>query len=262
MSLGASVGFAVAYPVKVWMVARRPRTNSHRAEPLRGRAGNDSRLAAGARESWPFVGPRLHEPAAHADIFHRDAHELAAQAGQARKGTCMHCREIWLTVLALGFHTSWGPSFAAGTHGGDHDKGTGHGSIGEPGQAAHVTRTVTVDMTDDMRFHPAQITVKRGETVHFLVKNSGKVKHEMVLGTAQELKAHYAMMMKMPGMEHADPNQVVVDPGKQGEIIWRFTKARKVDFACLQPGHYDAGMKGLVTVAPGKPAAGKSAKAD
>jgi len=25
-----------------------------------------------------------------------------------------------------------------------------------------------------------------------------------------------------------------------------------VDFACLQPGHYDAGMKGLVTVASGK----------
>ena len=36
--------------------------------------------------------------------------------------------------------------------------------------------------------------------------------------------------------------------GKQGEIIWQFTKAGEVKFACLYPGHYDAGMKGQVTV--------------
>ena len=27
------------------------------------------------------------------------------------------------------------------------------------------------------------------------------------------------------------------------------TKTGKIDFACLQPGHYDAGMKGAVMVA-------------
>jgi uncharacterized cupredoxin-like copper-binding protein len=83
------------------------------------------------------------------------------------------------------------------------------------------------------------------------VKNSGAVKHELVLGTAEELKEHYAMMLKMPGMEHADDNMVSVAPGTTGEVVWRFTRAGKVDFACLQPGHYDAGMKGLVTVAQG-----------
>ena len=51
---------------------------------------------------------------------------------------------------------------------------------------------------------------------------------------------------------------VTVAPGKTGEIVWRFTTAGKVDFACLQPGHYDAGMKGLVTVAAGKGGSGKS----
>lgn len=44
--------------------------------------------------------------------------------------------------------------------------------------------------------------------------------------------------------------------GKTGEVIWQFTKAGKVDFACLQPGHYDAGMKGAVTVAKGGAKAG------
>jgi uncharacterized cupredoxin-like copper-binding protein len=128
--------------------------------------------------------------------------------------------------------------------------GPGHGSnpVGEPGKAAQATRTVNVDMTDNMRFTPSEISVKQGETVRFVVKNSGAVKHELVLGTPEELKEHYAMMLKMPGMEHADDNMVSVAPGKTGEVVWRFTQAGKVDFACLQPGHYDAGMKGLVNV--------------
>ena len=129
--------------------------------------------------------------------------------------------------------------------------GPGHGSspVGEPGKAAQATRTVNVDMTDNMRFTPSEISVKQGETVRIVVKNSGAVKHELVLGTPEELKEHYAMMLKMPGMEHADDNMVSVAPGKTGEVVWRFTQAGKVDFACLQPGHYDAGMKGLVNVA-------------
>lgn len=81
------------------------------------------------------------------------------------------------------------------------------------------------------------------------MKNSGAVKHELVIGTPQALKEHYAMMLKMPGMEHAEANMVTVAPGKTGEVVWRFTKTGKVDFACLQPGHYDAGMKGFVQLA-------------
>ena len=121
--------------------------------------------------------------------------------------------------------------------------------LGEPGKAAEVNRTIEVDMFDTMRFKPAMIDVKQDETIRFIVKNSGKVKHEMVLGTPQELKEHYAMMMKMPDMEHHEPNMVTVAPGQTGELTWRFTKARVVDFACLQPGHYGAGMKGQVKVA-------------
>mgnify|MGYP006179903873 CR=1 FL=1 len=36
--------------------------------------------------------------------------------------------------------------------------------------------------------------------------------------------------------------------GQQGEVIWQFTKSGKVDFACLHVGHYEAGMKGQVSV--------------
>ncbi|MES2585099.1 MAG: cupredoxin family protein [Pseudomonadota bacterium] len=139
-------------------------------------------------------------------------------------------------------------SFAAGNHAGGH--GHTDSAIGKAGSAAKVSRTITVDMSDTMRFTPSSITVKKGETIRLVVKNSGKLPHELVLGTEKELKAHYEAMKKNPEMAHDEPNMVTLAPGKTGEVIWQFTKTGKVDFACLQPGHLDAGMKGVVTVAP------------
>ena len=145
---------------------------------------------------------------------------------------------------------------ASGSHAGGHDHGQAPRAIGQPGVAAQATRTIQVDMADNMRFSPERIEVRQGETVRFVVRNIGKVKHELVLGSPQDLLAHYALMMKNPEMEHDDPTQVTLQPGKSGEIVWRFTRAGEVAFGCLQPGHYDAGMKGAVRVA----AAGKAGK--
>jgi len=122
--------------------------------------------------------------------------------------------------------------------------------LGRPGNPKKINRTIEITMSDAMRFNPASVSIKRGETIRFLLKNEGKLKHEMVLGTIRELKEHAALMLKFPEMEHADPNQASVEPGKTGELIWQFTKSGTFDFACLQPGHYDAGMKGLLTVTP------------
>ena len=121
-------------------------------------------------------------------------------------------------------------------------------ALGKPGDPRKVTRNVNVEMNDAMRFRPDSIRVKRGETIRFIVRNTGKVKHEMVLGTIKELKEHAEMMRKFPEMEHADPNQVSVEPGKTGELIWQFTRAGTFDFACLVPGHLEAGMVGKVRV--------------
>jgi uncharacterized cupredoxin-like copper-binding protein len=130
-----------------------------------------------------------------------------------------------------------------------HADGKHEDEIGKPGSASQVGRTVQIDMSDAMHFTPSSVDVRQGETVRFVVKNSGQVKHEMVLGTEKELKEHYELMKKTPGMEHADENMVTVAPGKTGEIVWQFTKAGRIEFACLQPGHLEAGMKGVVTVA-------------
>jgi uncharacterized cupredoxin-like copper-binding protein len=120
--------------------------------------------------------------------------------------------------------------------------------FGQEGNPKKVTKTVRVDMTDAMRFTPSDVTVKRGETVKFVVHNDGKVLHEMVLGTKEAIAEHAELMKKFPEMEHADANMAHVKPGKSGEIVWQFTKAGEFKFACLQPGHFEAGMVGKVVV--------------
>ncbi len=84
--------------------------------------------------------------------------------------------------------------------------------------------------------------------MRFVLKNEGKLKHMRVLGSIEKLKAHTTLMLKFPEMEHADPNQASVEPGKSGELVWQFTKPGTFDFACLQAGHHEAGMKGRVVV--------------
>jgi uncharacterized cupredoxin-like copper-binding protein len=150
-------------------------------------------------------------------------------------------------VAASAFLLSFGAIGAPG-HGASHGGGHGAAAIGKPGNPAKVSRTVVVDMTDAMRFTPDKIDVKAGETIRFKVTNSGKIRHEMVLGTKSDLDSHYQMMLKDPGMRHEEPNSVSLEAGKAGDIVWTFDKAGTVAFACLEPGHYPAGMKGAVSV--------------
>jgi uncharacterized cupredoxin-like copper-binding protein len=125
----------------------------------------------------------------------------------------------------------------------------GHGAaIGKPGNPKKVTRTIEISGSDNMRYSPSEIKVKRGETVRFLVKNSGKLDHELVIGSLKELKEHAELMRKHPGMEHDEPNMAYVRPGEMREIIWQFARAGTVDFACTIPGHLEAGMVGKIKV--------------
>ena len=119
---------------------------------------------------------------------------------------------------------------------------------GIAGDADKVTRTIRIQMTDDMRFTPDAIAVKLGETIRFEVVNAGKVMHEMVIGTQKELDAHAAMMLKHPNMEHDEPYMAHVSPGSSERLVWQFNRVGAFHFACLIPGHYQAGMTGRITV--------------
>lgn len=121
---------------------------------------------------------------------------------------------------------------------------------GIAGQAAQVQRTLTIRMTDDMRFAPAAFEVQLGETVRLVAVNAGQVLHEIVIGTPEELQAHAAMMKKHPNMEHDEPYMAHVNAGQRGEIVWTFNRPGDFQFACLIPGHFEAGMVGRITVRP------------
>jgi uncharacterized cupredoxin-like copper-binding protein len=124
---------------------------------------------------------------------------------------------------------------------------TAWGIAGEPAQA---TRTITIAMTDAMRFSPDSLVVREGETVRFIAQNRDRMQHEMVIGTPDALATHAAMMARFPGMAHDEPYMVHVDPGRRGEIVWHFNRAGSFEFACLLAGHYQAGMRGTITVTP------------
>ena len=159
-----------------------------------------------------------------------------------------------LNALAIALLTTG--ATAALAHGDDH-KANAHKydaskventAFGREGNPRKVSRTIKVDMADTMRFTPADVTVKRGETVRFVIHNKGRQLHELVLGTTRALKEHAELMKRFPEMEHADPNMAHVKPGATGEIVWQFTKSGAFQFACLQPGHYESGMVGKVAV--------------
>lgn len=115
-------------------------------------------------------------------------------------------------------------------------------------EAREARRTITIQMTDDMRFSPSHFSVKKGETLRLRVVNKGVLMHEMVLGTRTSLDEHAQMMLKYPGMEHAEPYMAHVAAGQTEDMVWSFNRAGDFDFACLIAGHYQAGMTGRITV--------------
>jgi uncharacterized cupredoxin-like copper-binding protein len=119
---------------------------------------------------------------------------------------------------------------------------------GVAGDVKAAKRTIEVSMTDNMRFTPDNIEVRQGETIKFVIRNNGKMMHEMVIGTKKELDEHAALMQKFPNMEHDEPYMAHVAPGKTGELVWNFNRPGEFDYACLIAGHYQAGMVGKIKV--------------
>lgn len=155
---------------------------------------------------------------------------------------------IGIVVFSSTFALFGNGAFAAGSHVGGH----GELPVGEPGKKSQVDRTVKVVMkeTDDgkMLFEPSELIVQQGETIRFAIENKGETDHEFVLDDAVRMEEHKKLMMEFPEMEHDDPNSVRLEPGKKGDVIWRFSNAGSFIFGCLIPGHMESGMHGPVEV--------------
>ena len=119
---------------------------------------------------------------------------------------------------------------------------------GIEGNAKRVSRIIEVSMGDDFRFQPASMEIQQNETIRFVIKNTGKILHELVIGTAAENAKHAELMLKFPNMEHDEPYMAHVKAGSTGEILWTFNRTGQFECACLVGGHYQSGMKGTILV--------------
>ena len=144
------------------------------------------------------------------------------------------------------------PSMSMNMAGMSHAQGF---SFGKPAQPAEATRVVKVEATGELRFRPNVITVATGDIVRFDVTNTDKILHEFVLGDEKVQREHQQEMRAMqtrPGKAMPDEaNIITIAPGETKFITWRFpAQPGKVIFACHQPGHYAAGMAGVILFSP------------
>lgn len=140
-------------------------------------------------------------------------------------------------------------------------QGPGHGTQGEPparlqtpwgmaGEPKAVRRTIRIAMTDSMRFIPDKVAVRHGDVVRFILVNEGKLLHDFVMGTKPVLDTLAEQVAKPPHeVFHARADRLLVEPGRSGESVWNFNRRGVFQFACLFPGHYQAGMVGSISVA-------------
>jgi uncharacterized cupredoxin-like copper-binding protein len=135
------------------------------------------------------------------------------------------------------------------------DEHEGSFAFGEPADPADADRTVEVRAQEEggFSFEPDTIEVAEGETVTFDVTNDGEAVHEFVIGDEEAQEEHEAEMQAMRSegemMMHDEPNAIAIEPGETKSLTWTFSSAGELIYGCHEPGHYDAGMRGTLTVA-------------
>lgn len=139
-----------------------------------------------------------------------------------------------------------GLSGAAWAHSGHEE--TEFGKPGDPAKPARIVQVVMREADGRMLYLPDRVTIRKGEQVRFQLRNNGAIDHEFVIGTVEENRRHMKAMEAHPDMEHDDPNAKRLKPRATGEIVWQFTRPGTFEFACLIPGHYQAGMVGTIVV--------------
>ncbi|OUS06280.1 hypothetical protein A9Q96_09905 [Rhodobacterales bacterium 52_120_T64] len=138
-------------------------------------------------------------------------------------------------------------------------------NIGQPGQAGHIDRTINVEM-GEMFFSASDYDLVSGETVRFIVTNTGEFLHEFSIATEEMHLAHAGEMMEMMdngmievdrvntvmmssmGSSHDDANSLLVEPGKTGEVIWTFDGNAATEMSCNLPGHRESGMREILNM--------------
>ena len=130
-------------------------------------------------------------------------------------------------------------------HGGD---GHGHDHAVPAQVLAPSMKEVRIEVDDTMHFSPATWEAKAGEPIRIILVNKGKTDHELVIASEKEIIAHAKEMANPSAIGHHHTNEISAKPGQQAELVWTFKGPGQYAMACFEPGHYEAGMKGVINV--------------
>jgi uncharacterized cupredoxin-like copper-binding protein len=155
-----------------------------------------------------------------------------------------------------------------------------------PAGTAEAPRDIVITMTDELRFDPEEIKVAAGETVRFVLENPTAAAHDFTIGSLEAQELHNAQMAA--GMTHDDeadhdmemaddeemmmaddeadhdeemaddeadheheaglPAPVTIAPGETVTVLATFDEPGEILIGCHQPGHWEAGMRGTITI--------------
>jgi len=146
----------------------------------------------------------------------------------------------------MGGHGAGG-MMGGGMMGGGYGPGSGPVTVdngAQPGESGFVAGTETspriirVIAGPGLEFSPATIAVALGETVTFEVTTMGSSVHEFMVGPADAVAADL----------DGTPEVADIRMGQTKALTYAFAGSGPYAFACHAPGHYEAGMKGEITV--------------
>ena len=128
--------------------------------------------------------------------------------------------------------------------------GCGRGGHESHGGTAEPTRTVDIVMRD-IAYDPAAVTIEAGETVRFVFRNDGMIRHDAFIGDEAAQQEHEKEMREAGSGEsdrHHGDDAITVEPGQTGSLTHTFKAGEALLIGCHEVGHYAAGMKVILTV--------------
>ena len=122
------------------------------------------------------------------------------------------------------------------------------GDAADAGGTEDDPRVVEVAALDTLAYEPTTIEVAEGETITFVVSNSGDIDHEFVVGDEEtQQMAEEEMSEGMHG-HTAAMAALTIAPGDTEEATVTFEEAGTLQYACHIEGHYPGGMVGTIEV--------------
>jgi uncharacterized cupredoxin-like copper-binding protein len=113
------------------------------------------------------------------------------------------------------------------------------------GGGAHASGTQTVEITiHHSRFIPSAVHVRPGATVHFVVRNTDPIEHELIVGDEATQQRHEVGTDVL----HQGPGAVSVRAGTTAHTTYTFPTSGSLLFGCHLPGHWAYGMRGTIAI--------------